>query len=154
MAGGCASFEHQTTESEPHSVVRFVRAGDSGAPRREPSSIDGLSVRNGKDYRVRPGEHTVVFRFVETAVQTWKPQGASVGTGGTRSGAVETPATLHLSGNGSASVTGAQPGVGMQEVNLSMETRRAAYVTNSFSTETGWRYELNGWETLKTRIQP
>ena len=68
MAGGCASFEHQTTESEPHSVVRFVRAGDSGAPRREPSSIDGQSVRNGKDYRVRPGEHTVVFRFVEKRV--------------------------------------------------------------------------------------
>lgn len=140
LLAGCAHFEPQTSELEPHGLVTVVEpleyAGEAGVVKR----LDGLPVRAGQTYRVKPGEHTVIVKFVETVVETSKPVTLfSLGTPRT-----EQPVNVQVSEFGRTTVTGQQPFAGIQPVNLSVESRRTLYLTNSLSVKAGWRYELDG----------
>ena len=148
LLAGCAHFEPQTSELEPHGVVAVVKpldfAGEAGVVKK----LDGLAVRAGRTYRVKPGEHTVVVRFVETVIETSKPVTLfGIGTPST-----EQAADVHVSESGKTTVTGERPFSGMQPVNLSVETRRIRYTTNSISVQAGWRYELDGDRVTTTKF--
>jgi hypothetical protein len=142
LLAGCAHFEQQTGELEPHGLVVVVKptdfVGEVGLVKR----FDGLAVSAGKTYRVRPGEHTVVVQFVETMIETSQPATATLFSVGTP--LPEQPANVHVSESGEATVTGQQPFPGMQMANLSIERRRVRYATNAISVQAGWRYELEG----------
>lgn len=140
LVTGCASFEHQTTELEPHALITVVRPWDSSTQPGVLKSLDGLPVSAGKTYRVRPGPHAVVVEFTELVVETAKPATFTLFGNATP----ETPANVRISETGRASVSGQQSGAGMQSVNLSMEVRRIRAVTNSISVQAGGRYELVG----------
>jgi hypothetical protein len=69
---GCTSFQHQTTELEPHALITVIKPWEN-----QPGvlkSLDGLPVSAGKTYRVRPGQHTVVMGFTELVTETAKPK--------------------------------------------------------------------------------
>ena len=147
LLAGCAHLQHQTSESEPHGLVTVVKTLDSPDELGVVQSLDGLPVSAGRGYRVRPGVHTVIVRFVETVIETSKPLSYGIGT------PTEKPATVHVSEAGRTSVTGQQPFSGMQPVNLSVESRHIRYITNSISVQAGGRYELEG-ERMTSLVLP
>ena len=63
---GCASFDHQTLENEPHAVIHVVKENASSFDYWTVARIDGLPVHFRKVFRVRPGEHEIVVRVNET----------------------------------------------------------------------------------------
>ena len=146
LLAGCARFEHQTNESEPHGVVVVIAAPSDFPDSPVVKKLDGLAVRAGRTYRVKPGEHEVTIRMVERGVTTYKPMSVGAGHGG------EQPATLNMSQSGRSEVTGMQPNSGPQPVNINMEDRSVNYLKTSFSVEAGWRYELDGGNINKARI--
>lgn len=148
LLAGCAHFEPQTSELEPHGLVTVVKpleyAGEAGVVKK----LDGLAVRTGQTYRVRPGMHTVVVQFVDTGVETSKP----VTLFGVGTAPKERAADMHVSESGKMTVTGQQPFSGMQPATLSVETRRTRFITNSLSVQAGWRYELDGDRVTTARF--
>ena len=140
LLAGCAHFEQQTSELEPHGLVTIVKPLDFSGEAGVVKKLDGLAVRAGQTYRVKPGEHTVIVQFVETGIETSKP----VTLLGVGNPPAEPTTDVHLSPSGQATVTGAQPFSGMQMANLTVETHRIRHVTNSISVQAGWRYELDG----------
>lgn len=74
LLAGCATFEHQTTEMEPHAVITVVKPWEVAVGERVVKSLDGLPVSGGKSYRVRPGGHAVVVEFTELISETAKPK--------------------------------------------------------------------------------
>lgn len=143
---GCAQFEHQTAQSEPHCLVRIANASDSGGAHGAVNKFDGRSVREGKEYRVTPGRHLVIIQYAETVLANYKP--LSIGMRSSEAVDVRVPTS------GRASVSGVNPNSGMQPVNLSFEDRRLRYATNSITLEAGWRYELDGDNVTRTRSGP
>lgn len=149
---GCARFEHQTAESEPHCLVRIARASDSGGAHGAVDKFDGRSVREGKEYRVTPGVHVVIIQYTDTGLETFKPMSIGIGTSGSRPSEA---AEARVSQSGRVSVSGVNPNSAMQPVNLRIEDRRLRYATNSIKFEAEWGYELDGDNVTKTRaLQP
>jgi hypothetical protein len=144
LLAGCAQFQHQTGESEPHALVTVVKPGNSPGPFGEVKSLDGLPVSAGQAYRVKPGTHTVVVQFVETVTETSQRYTATLFHAGNAPPLEEQPANVHLSQTGGVSVTGQQPFATMQPANLSVEDRRTRTTTQSISVKAGWHYELKG----------
>lgn len=137
---GCATFDHQTTEAEPHALVTVVKPRDSSLQPGMLRSLDGQRVSPGKTYRLRPGGHAVVVEFTETVTETARPKTLfSLGNA-----PAEKPANLRIDETGRASVSGAQPFQGMQPASLTMEVRRVRAVTNSITVQAGGHYELVG----------
>ncbi len=138
---GCATFNHQTTELEPHALITVVRPAEN-----QPGvlkSLDGLPVSAGRTYRVRPGSHAVVVGFTELVTETAKPRTLfSVGNLG---GPTEDPpANVRFSEGNRVSVQGQQPFQAMQPVNLAYEYRRVRLATNTSTVQAGGHYELTG----------
>jgi hypothetical protein len=136
---GCATFDHQTAETEPHALITIVQPWENQAGTLK--KFDGMSVSAGKTYRVRPGKHTVVMAFKERSFETYKPTsyhliGSGIGS--------ERPANLHISESGQATVSGLDPSQSMQSVNLSYERTQIRLATNSITVEAGVRYQLQG----------
>lgn len=73
LLGGCVRFQHQTGPSEPHGLVIVINHSDFQGDYGMVKSLDGLPVRRGRPYRVKPGEHDVIVRNVETV--TWVIEG-------------------------------------------------------------------------------
>lgn len=143
---GCATFEHQTAETEPHALITVVKPWEN-----QPGvlkSLDGLPVSAGKTYRVRPGQHTVVMGFTELVTETAKPKTLfSVGNLG---GAADDPPTnMRITEGRQGTVQDRQPfnalpGPAMQPVNLTYEFRRVRLATNSITVQADGHYELIG----------
>lgn len=140
FVAGCATFNHQTTELEPHALITVLKPWDSSLHPGVLKSLDGLPVSTGKTYRVRPGSHALVIEFTELVVETAKPATFTLFGNATP----EPPANVRISETGRASVSGQQPWQAMQPVNLSMEVRRIRAVTTSITVQAGGRYELVG----------
>lgn len=138
---GCASFEHQTGDHEPHALITVVRPADNQPGVLQ--SLDGLPVSAGKTYRVRPGSHAVVVGFIELVTETAKPRTLfSIGNSG--GVAEDPPANVRFSEGNRVSVQGQQPFQAMQPVNLAYEYRRVRLTTNSITVQTGGHYQLIG----------
>jgi hypothetical protein len=142
LLAGCAHFESQTSDAEPHGLVEIVKslnyAGDVDVVKK----LDGMPVRGGQTYRVKPGEHTVVVKLVETVSETmgspvgmWTPQPVMYDTASQRSTATGLQSISTREGGG---------------VYLSGTRRRITYATNSISVQPGWRYALEGGRVVKT----
>lgn len=147
---GCATFDHQTTEVEPHALITVVKPWENQAGTLK--SLDGVRVNAGKTYRVRPGKHTVVLAIKEMVVETSRPMnfklfGSGVGP--------DKPANVHISERGQATVSGVDPSQHMQFVNLSYERQQIRLVTNSITVQAGGRYQLQGDQlTSKSQKSP
>ena len=148
LLAGCAHFEQQTGELEPHGLVVVVKPADFVGEVGLVKRLDGLAVNAGQTYRVKPGEHTVVVQFTEAVTETSKPVSLlHIGTP-----QPDQVADVHVSESGKATVTGQQPLSGMQMANLSIERRRVRYATNAISIQAGWRYELEGASVTAMQI--
>lgn len=143
---GCASFQHQTADTEPHALITVVKPWEN-----QPGvlkSLDGLPVSAGRTYRVRPGQHTVVMGFTELVTETAKPKTLfSVGNLG--GAADDPPANARISEGRQVTVQDRQPfnalpGSAMQPVNLTYEFRRVRLATNTITVQAGGHYELVG----------
>jgi hypothetical protein len=77
VLSGCARFEHQTSLSEPHGVLRF---GVVSEPSASVKSFDGLSLSAGREYRVKPGKHELVYQISESSVKIEKPVDLGIAT--------------------------------------------------------------------------
>jgi antitoxin component YwqK of YwqJK toxin-antitoxin module len=142
---GCASFQHQTSETEPHALVIVTQERD--VP-EQPTviQIDGLPVRPYREYRVTPGEPEVIIsemvRFDKTYAQEPMISGQS-------------NPTLTLSHseepdlNDTSSVM--NPSFN-QPLNIRLKSWVAYYTTNSIMVESGWRYVLDGMQVSKTSL--
>ncbi len=64
LLGGCARFQHQTTALEPHAVVTVAKPPGPSKDESVVKRLDGLPVIQGRDYRVTPGQHTVVVKSI------------------------------------------------------------------------------------------
>jgi len=145
LLAGCARFEHQTSQSEPHGLVMIVvDSGDMDIP--VVTKLDDLPVSDGRVYRVKPGEHEVTIRFVQRGYETYQPM--MIGLGDAK---VE-PATVTVPESGRPEAEGVKPFTTMQPVNLNIEDRRITYVTQTIKVEAGWRYELNGRDISKVKL--
>ncbi|MBI3881670.1 MAG: hypothetical protein HY301_16600 [Verrucomicrobia bacterium] len=153
LAGGCARFEHQTGELEPHAMLLVVDTSDFGGDLGVVKKLDGLPVSAGGEYRLRPGAHVAIIQFVDRFAESYKP--ASVTIGSKPDAATSTPpVNLDVSETGKASVSGQSPvGGGMQMVNVNVANRRIRYLTNSITVEAGWRYELDGDKLRGVRLR-
>ena len=145
LLAGCATFEHQTTEAEPHGTV-VIKRGPDLPDQPVVERLDGLPVVIGREYRVKPGEHQVIIRMVERGVAVYK--GASVGVG---QPSIPSPAIVTISESSKPALSGDQLFGGTQPVQFNIEERRFTYVTNSLTVQVGWRYELDGESVAKTR---
>jgi hypothetical protein len=143
IVAGCAHFESQTLENEPHAVIHVVKVRGSSSEYGS-SKIDGLPVRFHKIFRVRPGEHEVVVCLLETATDSYTGLTAGAPLWDSR-------ANVNMSSSGQMTVTGIQPLGGMQMANLNMESRQVSNYTNTISVEAGWTYELDGYSLTKTQ---
>ena len=144
LLAGCAQFQHQTGEAEPHALVTIVKPGNSPGHQGMVKKLDGLPVSAGQSYRVKPGTHAVLVEFVESVVESAESARMTLFSAGNMPPELEQPANVHLSQSGGMSVTGQQPFAVMQPVNLSVENRRTRTTTQSISVKAGWHYELNG----------
>ena len=144
LLAGCAQFQHQTAESEPHALVTIAPPANSPVPHGEVKSIDGLPVSAGQSYRVKPGSHAVAVQHVETVVESGSPVSTTLFSVGNMPPPAEQPANIQLSQSGGMSVTGQQPFAVMQPANLSVEDRRTRNTTKTITVRAGCRYELNG----------
>jgi hypothetical protein len=145
VVAGCARFGHQTSESEPHGVLRFASSSDRYEEQVAVKTFDGLPVSAERDYRVRPGRHELVYRVVERAVETYDPN--FLGAGKTP----DKPADPAAAPAGSTNVTAA---AGRRAAGASVVRRRTRYLTNSISIDAGWLYEVDGENVSKTRLEP
>ena len=138
---GCATFDHQTTEAEPHALITVLRP-----PENHPGvlkSLDGLPVAAGKTYRVRPGQHAIVMGFTELVTETAKPK--TLFSIGNQGGVTDDPPTnVRFTEGGKVTIHDQSPVPTMQPVNLSYEYRRVRLTTNSITVQAGGRYELVG----------
>ena len=144
LLAGCAQFQHQTAESEPHALVTIAQPENYPGPHGAVQSFDGLPVSAGKTYRVKPGTHAVVVQHVETVVQSGSPVKTTLFQVGNAPMPPDQPATVYLSQSGGMSVTGQQPFAVMQSANLSVEDHRTRTTTRSITVKAGWQYELTG----------
>ncbi len=144
MFAGCAQFQNQTAVSEPHGVVVVADQTDLPGETGRVKKLDGLPVKSGQNYRVRPGQHEVTIQFVLTGVETSRPfvVGAELSQ----------PAVVDVSQSGQMSVSGQNPLGGMQPVILNAETRNRFSVTNLITVEAGWLYELDGDHVTRRRV--
>jgi hypothetical protein len=141
---GCAHFENQTLENEPHAVIHLVKLRGYFSDYWAVSKIDGVPVRFHKTLRVRPGEHEVVVCLLETTPGSYTGLTAGAPLSDSR-------ANVNMSSSGQMTVTGFQPLGGMQMANLNVESREVSYCTNKISVEAGWTYELDGYNLTKTQ---
>ena len=147
LLAGCATFEHQTTEMEPHAVITVVKPWEVAVGERVVKSLDGLPVSGGKSYRVRPGGHAVVVEFTELISATAKPKTVVL-----LGKAVSEPtADVRMSDGAPTSVTGQLPFQSMQMANVTREARRLRSLTNSITVQAGGSYRLSGDEFTSQR---
>jgi hypothetical protein len=73
VVAGCARFGHQTSMSEPHGMIRFEVVSS------DVKTFDGLPVSAG-EYRVKPGQHELVYRVFENRERIVKPVNLGVVT--------------------------------------------------------------------------
>jgi hypothetical protein len=147
LACGCARFEHQTAATEPHAVLRISPPPtESDLERRLIKRVDGLPVRAGNDYRVRPGTHQMVVQVLERFSQTYRPYSAGGQTDGT--------ASLNINERGGVSAIEGNPFGGTEMVNINVDARRVYFITNTIVAEAGWRYDCDGYDIRKKRITP
>ena len=144
IVSGCAHFENQTLENEPHAVIHLVKLRGMFSDYYAVSKMDGALVRFHKTLRVRPGGHEVVVCLLETSTDSYTGLGAGVSLSDSR-------ANVNVSSSGQTTVNGVQPFGGMQMANLNVESREASYYTNKISVEAGWEYELDGYNLTKTQ---
>ena len=148
LLSGCARFQHQTREAEPHAVVVIgVGAGrhDGAIVRR----IDGLPVRPGREYRMTPGQHQLTLMVFEEIDQTTR---MGVHLGAKHAGAP--PGTLVVPDSGEPVLNDASPfpfRSTIRPLNVRTKGWLVSYTTNSVTVEAGCRYVLDGERTTKTR---
>ena len=141
---GCASFDHQTLENEPHAVIQMVKENDASFDYWTVVKMDGLPVRFRRVFRVRPGEHEVVVRVNETITDNYAGLSAGASLSDNRP-------NVNLASSGQMTITGGQPFGGMQMANLNVESHQISYHTNKITVEAGWTYELDGYGLTKTQ---
>ena len=146
---GCAQFDHQTTESEPHGLIA-IPARDIGPGLPYVKKIDGLAVTPGREYRVKLGVHQFVASWASSEVNHY---------GGLKFGNESIPEPrpeLNVSASGKTELTGAGPGPtsiqGPQMLKLNVESRRDNSLGDSVVVEAGWRYELNGYTVSRAPL--
>lgn len=146
MLAGCAQFQHQTSEAEPHGLVKIAPSGNAASPFGLVKKLDGLPVSAGRSYRVKPGFHDVSVETVETVVESSTRASVTLFHAGSDNmpPMSEPPVNVNLSQSGGMTVTGQQPFAGMQPANLNVENRRATTTTHAISFKAGWYYELDG----------
>lgn len=127
--------------------------------------LDGNRVAADREYRVKPGEHTVIIRFRDSLAESY----AGLGLGSMPASQAELTLAQPSSTSQSAvpgslqtlvPEPGRAPGAGttllapgqFQLLKLNMKAERASYFTNTFIVEPGWRYELDGSVVTKRRF--
>lgn len=149
----CARLQHQTGELEPHALVCLTGHPDPTGENGVVNKIDGLRVRAGREYRVTPGPHTITVLFVDAVVDVYGPAEIRVDIIG-RTPPVS-PVNMHTSQDGKVTTSGTGgPFTGPQPVSLSRENRRVRYVDHTLSVQPGWRYELDGDNTMQRPLGP
>jgi len=143
---GCAAFDHQTLENEPHAVIHVVNENTSSFDYWTVARIDGLPVRFRKVFRVRPGEHEIVVRVSETISDRYTGLSAGAPLSDNRP-------SLNVDSSGRMTATEGSPfGEVTQMANLNVESHQVSYHTNKITVEAGWTYELDGYRL--TKMQP
>jgi len=144
---GCAHFEHQTNAFEPHGLVEIVKsfpsfnyAGEVGVVK----TLDGLAVSTGHTYRVKPGEHAVVIKSVETVSETFDRDTMELVRVDSSSGAVLATEFRSFSDQGCMS---------KNRHLITVNHHYITYTRNSLSVQVGWRYALDGDRVVKTQFQ-
>jgi hypothetical protein len=139
ILSGCAQFQHQTREDEPHGVV-FIGSSPTSSPvSGMVRSLDGQPVREGSSYRVRPGNHEIVVEFVERTIESANP--VYIGSPPTE---MDQPGNLHISESGGISTTGVSPYQGMQPLSMSVENRTRRQQIRNFPVAAGRKYVISG----------
>lgn len=124
---GCATFEHQTTETEPHALISVFKPRDATLLAGVLKSLDGKPVRAGQTYRLRPGQHEVVVEYKEPLSDEQLSEKGKLQPN-------EQPAWARPQSTV----------VPIAVVGFEVHSRRGLLVTNSISVEAGGRYELFG----------
>lgn len=145
---GCATLEHQTTQTEPHAVIRFTKPAVTSTNSRSVKLLDGAPPGRDKDYRITPGGHELVIEVTESSTEASRP--FVMGSGGPGSGV----GTVDISQDGRVSSSGLNPMVPMQPVNLRVDSRRTRSMTQRINVEAGWQYEHDGTSLRKTTRLP
>jgi hypothetical protein len=78
LLAGCARFQHQASEPEPHGLINVAEYSSASRDHGAVARIDGIPVRAGREYRVVPGEHRVTVLFLEPEVKTYNRVGVSL----------------------------------------------------------------------------
>lgn len=137
---GCARFQHQTAETEPHGLICLAEYADPQSGRGVVERVDGLPVRPGHEYRVTPGDHAVTVVFVDTVTDTYEPVGFSMG-----SARPDPPPEVTVSQDGGVSSTGtSSPFEAFEPMTLKVQSRRVRHADYTIRVRPGWRYELDG----------
>jgi hypothetical protein len=147
LLSGCAQFQHQTREDEPHAVVLIARYPTPSPVNGVVKSLDGQPVREGASYRVRPGSHEIVVRFVEASVASGNP----VYFGSPPTG-MDQPGNLHISEDGRTSTTGLRPFNSMQPLSMSVENRSRREEKRNFKAVAGRKYKIRGTTIAEERV--
>jgi hypothetical protein len=150
---GCAQFQHQTREDEPHAIVTIVRPSTSAPQSCMAKSMDGQPVREGASYRVRPGSHEIVIEMVERDVETAGPMTATLFHSGNGPMELAPPGNVHFSESGAVTASGLQPYTPMQAVTMSVEKRSIRQQTRQLEAVANRRYEINGSMITEVPLQ-
>lgn len=154
LLAGCAHFQHQTSEAEPHGLVTIASSGGTQGPRGEVMKLDGLPVRSGQSYRVRAGDHAVQVDIVELEIESAGPMTVTLFKSGNGPAISDPPVNLHLSQSGGMSITGQQPYAVVQPVIISAEERHIRKHTYSLQVKLGRHYQLDGTSVTESPLPP
>lgn len=139
LLSGCAQFQHQTREDEPHAVVFIGRSPTSSPASGVVKSLDGQPVREGSSYRVRPGNHQIVVAYVQRTIESASP--VYYGDPPTE---MDQPGNLHISESGGITATGVNQYTTMQPMNMSVESRSLRQQNRNFTVVAGRKYVIHG----------
>ena len=154
LLAGCAQFQHQTSETEPHGLVTIANSVGTQGPRGEVVTLDGLPVKSGQAYRVRPGGHAVQVDFIESGIESAGPMTYTIYKSGNGPAISNPPANLHLSQSGGMSITGQQPFAVAQPVIISAEERHIRKHTYPLQVKVGRHYQLDGTSVTEGPLPP
>lgn len=144
LLSGCAQFQHQTREDEPHALVNIVRVATTTPVNASIWRLDGQPVREGERYRLRPGKHQLVMETVAREIESANPLTGTLYHAGNAQPDLQPSGNLHISESGTMTATGVNPYQPMQSVSMSAENRTVSRQTHDFTVVAGRKYVIDG----------
>jgi hypothetical protein len=150
LLAGCTRFQHQASEPEPHGLIHVAKYSSASRDHGVVTSINGKTVRAGREYRVVPGEHRVTVLFVESEMKTYNTFGFSLfGT------APAQPANESASAYGDVAASGTDGhSKWLQPATRTAEVLRTRYLDHTIAVQAGWHYDLDGDNVTRQPLGP